>query len=91
MGQANTPYIEYVEYICFKISFVYILKLKVDKVMFIDTYSVRLWNLAPLNINSTLKRHNVDKLYDKFPHRNVILYTFSKLNTIKGEYSFNKC
>ena len=49
----------------------------------------RLCNLAPLNINLTLKRHDVDKLYDKSPHRNNILNILKnfkyilKLNTRK--------
>ena len=29
-------------------------------------------NLAPLNITSTLKQHDTDKLYDKFLHRKII-------------------
>ena len=33
----------------------------------------------------------MDKLYDKFPHRNIILYTYSKFDIIKDGYSFNKC
>ena len=36
-----------------------------------------------LNINSTLKRHDMEKLYDNFPHRNIKLHTYSKSNTIK--------
>ena len=32
----------------------------------------------------------MDKLYDKFPHRIIILYTYSKLNAIKDGISFNK-
>ena len=37
-----------------------------------------------LNINSTLKRHNMDNLYDKIPNRNyIILCTYSKSNPIK--------
>ena len=33
----------------------------------------------------------MDKFYDKLPHRNITLCTYSKLNTIKDGYSFNKC
>ena len=51
-----------------------------------DTDSV-LCNLAALNINSTLKC-TMNKFYDTFPHRNVILCTYAKLNTIKDGYSF---
>ena len=43
---------------------------------------------SPLDFNSTLKRHDMDKSYDKFLHRKINLCTFSKLNTIKDEYSF---
>ena len=33
----------------------------------------------------------MDKLYEKFfPHRNFILCTYSKMNTIKEGYSLNK-
>ena len=31
----------------------------------------------------------MDQLYDKFPHRNIISCTYSKLNTIKDGYSLN--
>ena len=51
----------------------------------------RLWNLAPENINSTLKQHDMDTFYDKLPNGNITLGTYSKLNTIKDGYSFNKC
>ena len=54
-----------------------------------DTYF--LWKfLAPLNINSNLKRHDMDRLYGKFSRRNIIPFTNSKLNTMKDGYSFNK-
>ena len=55
----------------------------------------RLCNLAPLNINLTLKRHDVDKLYDKSPHRNNILNILKNFKYIlkikhkKGEYLFS--
>ena len=39
-------------------------------------------DLAALNINSTLNWHNMNKWYDKFPHRDVILSTYSKLNSM---------
>lgn len=48
-------------------------------------------DLAALNIDSTLKWHDMNKSYDKFPHRNIITCTHAKLNTIKDGYSFNKC
>ena len=44
----------------------------VDKLMIEDNDSV-CKNLAPVNINSTLKLRDMDKLYDKFPHKNIIL------------------
>ena len=56
-----------------------------------DTYEAL---IAPLNINSlqlTFKRHDMDKLYDIFPQRNIISCTYWKSNTIKDGYSFIKC
>ena len=41
-----------------------------------------------MNINSTLKQHDMDKLYNKFPFRNINLCKNSKSNTIKDGYSF---
>ena len=49
----------------------------VDKLMIKDT------DLAPVSINSTLKQHDIDKLNDKFPHRNIILCKHSKLYTVR--------
>ena len=56
-NKANTPYIEYDVYFSFKISFVFFTNLfkKVDELMIEDT------DLAPFNINSTLKRHDMDR------------------------------
>ena len=50
-------------------------------------------SLVHLNIKSTLKRHDMDKLYEQFPHRNIILHAYSKSksNTIKDGYSYNEC
>ena len=88
---------KFVVYICFRISFAYFACQE-----YIQSFNsfgrqshdwrhwFRLWNLTPLNIHSTLQRHNIDKLFDKFPTRNIILCTYSKLNTIKDGYSFNK-
>ena len=50
----------------------------------------KLWNLAPLNMNSTLKWHDMDTLYDNLPHKNIILCTYEKQNNIKDRYPFNK-
>ena len=47
----------------------------VDKLMIEDTDSVCEISLAPVSINTTLKQHDMNKLYDKFPHRNIILCT----------------
>ena len=47
-------------------------------------------DLAALNINSTLKQHDMDRLYCKFSGRNIISCTKSKLNTMADGYSFNK-
>ena len=47
-------------------------RLKVDKVIFTDTYSVCEIE-SPLNIKSALK-HDKDKLYDKFPQKCYIIY-----------------
>ena len=46
--------------------------------------------LRPFEYHSTLKRHDIDRLYGKFPRRNIIPVTNSKLNTMKDGYSFNK-
>ena len=40
-----------------------------------DTDSVCEISVAPVSINTTLKQHDMNKLYDKFPHRNIILCT----------------
>ena len=90
---------EYDVYFSFKISFAFLhvsiiwllQNNKVDELTNEDTdFSLR--NLATLNINSTLKQHDMDTLYGKFLSRNIIRipFTNSKLNTMKDGYSFNK-
>ena len=64
---------------------------KVDKLINEDTdFRIPLINLAPLNINSTLKRHDMDRLYGKISRSNIIPCTTLKLNTMKDGYLFKK-
>ena len=46
-------------------------------------------NLSPLNINSTLNWHYMDKVYNNFPYCIIISCTYSK--KLNDEYSLNKC
>ena len=79
--KADTPFMEYVVYICFKISFSYSacqLHLNSSKSYGRQTHKLMIpfVKLASENINSTLKQHDMDKFYDKFPHRNITLCTY---------------
>ena len=70
LDKANTPYMEYVVYICFKIFFAWFAcqqYLKTSKFHCCQTHCWRYWFrlsiLALLNINSNLKRHDMDTMY----------------------------
>ena len=61
----------------------------VDKLMIEDTDSFV--KFSPCEYQLNLKQHDIAKFYDKYPNRNIILCKYSKLNTIKDGYYFNKC
>ena len=82
--KVNTLYMEFVVYSSLKISFEYFAYQniwKTSKSWF--KILVSLMKFSPFEYQFNLKWYDMDKLFDNFPHRNIISRTYSKLNTIK--------